>query len=162
MGEGDRPICRLDCAGEGAADPLNDERLDAGRSLGGFMEGVLITLIVGVGGAGPALGVGNNGAALVLGVAAVLDELIGGIELNDAGLVAAMYAASWSSFNSDMLVGATDSASLAEADPRRLCVGLPEFVAVVAALGVRECRTVMRLFFPTAWTSNEPRLVLIP
>lgn len=55
---------------------------------------MLITLMVGVGGAGPPLGVGNNGAALVLGVAAVLEELIGGIELNDAGLVAAIYAAS--------------------------------------------------------------------
>lgn len=61
--------------------------------MGGFIEGVLITLIVGVGGAGPPVGVGSSGAALMLGVAAVLDELIGGMELNDAGLVAARYAA---------------------------------------------------------------------
>lgn len=91
MGEGDRPMCRAEWAGDGAAELLNELLREMGRSLGGNIEGVLAMDIVGVGGATGMLVVGWRGIVLVLGVATVLDA---GTGAGPWPLVAAIYAAS--------------------------------------------------------------------
>lgn len=96
IGEGDRPMWRAEGAGEGTAELLKEDRRDAAPrpSLGGFIEGVLIIDIVGVGGAAT-VGVGTRGCvSLCAGVAAVLEALaLMGAEGPGAGLLL-MYEAS--------------------------------------------------------------------
>lgn len=119
IGDGDRPTRLEECAGDGALDPLNDERRDCGRSGGGNIatDGVLIMDMVGVGGAGGMIMLDEvvawRGTLGTLGVAAVLDALI-----DVEATLDARYAASWSFFSSLALV-TSDSASLADAEPRR-------------------------------------------
>ena len=112
IGDGERPIFLDDGAGDGALDPLNDERREAGRSLGGCMatDGVLVTdAAVGVGGAG-------NWCEVEAGVATALGTVPGRAEGVATVEGVARNDASWSSRNSLALV-MTDSTSLPVVEP---------------------------------------------